>query len=133
MSKDGYLCVIYCFCSLVFLRLFFTKESFLKNQQHKYSGCDGGICNIEHRAEENKLLPAIDGEPMRQGGLDDWKVKHIHHFSVQKRTIATVGWKKCCHGMVTAVTEDHSIEGAVDDIPQCPGEDQGEAYNQAGV
>ena len=85
---------------------------------------DCGIGHVEHRLEEFEMLAAPDRQPLRQAPFPNGEVEHVHHRTVEERCVAAVGRKELRRLSMYARTEEQSVEGAVDDVAQCTGEDQ---------
>ena len=59
-----------------------AEKTFLEEQDGNNAGRNGGIRDVEHRAEENEIVSAFERDPFRQVAFIDGKVEHIYHFTV---------------------------------------------------
>lgn len=108
----------------------FFEEFFLEENKNENPDGNGGIGDIENRPEKHKILASPERKPRRVISLNNWKIKHIHHFAMQKTTVTTFSREKCCYFMEFTCTEYHSVKGTVNDISECSCQDERKAENQ---
>ena len=61
----------------------------LNNVCGKPWGIFGGIGKVEYRAEEYEMIPTYQRHPLRPVRINDREIEHIHHLSVEQRSISS--------------------------------------------
>ena len=104
--------------------------AFLENDDHENADGDGGICDVENRAEKDEILIAPEGYPVGQVTLKHGEVEHVNHFAVKDGCVAAFGGKYFGNA-VYAVGKNEAVEGAVNDVSERAGKDEGDAGDKA--
>lgn len=108
---------------------FFEKTS-LENDEDGDTDRNGRIGDVEDGPEEDELIPSPEREPVRVEALDDREIEHVHHLAVQEAAVAPLGGHEPGNLVKGAFAEDHPVKGAVDDVAQGTGQDQGYAEHE---
>lgn len=105
-----------------------SKEDEETQYAHRY----GGVGHVENGPEKLEMLTAPKRQPIRKKSFVHREVEHIHHLSVEEPGIsAPFGEQRGHTAVIGRLGKDKAVEGAVKDIADGPGEDEGEAGNQA--
>ena len=121
--------IIFRFHERFFKKMSFAEKTELEKQQvndrYRY------ICvrQVEDRTEE--VVVGIDQESEQAGHtvpLEKREIEHIDHFAHHERGVVTA---QMGDGRGGTGRKDHSVEGAVEDVAQCSGEDQGHSDDDA--
>lgn len=70
---------------------------------------------VKDRTEKQEILPTPKRNPRGEMTFDKREIKHVYHFTVQKRRIASFGREKR-GDLIMAVTENHPIKETVENI-----------------
>src|SRR5690606_35081501 len=75
--------------TFLFVVLFF-EVSFLKYQDQKHTYRNTQTRYIKYRPEEKKTPPPPERKPCGECPFDQWKIQHIHDFTMQQRSIPAI-------------------------------------------
>ena len=63
-----------------------------------------------------KKIKCYSRYPFRPVGFNDWKIKHIHYFTMKPFRIAFAYRNKMCYLAISAFIEDYAIKYTINDI-----------------
>jgi len=101
----------------------FVKEFLLEQEDSYHTDGNRSICQVEHRAEELKLLSPHKGEPGRVMRLHQREIQHVHYSPMQEGGIAVM--REYFGDMIERTfLEYQSIEHTVYEVAQCTGKNE---------
>src|SRR5690606_41365039 len=96
--------------------VFFFEVSFLKYQDQKHTYRNSRICYIKYRPEEKEILPPPERKPCGECPFDQWKIQHIHDFTMQQRSISAIFGEEYSSLVKCTIPKYDAIAYAINDV-----------------
>lgn len=109
------------------------QESSLEQQDGDHANGNGGISDVEHRAEEHKVVASFERHPTGQVAFIDGEVQHIHHTAMEEAAITAACRHKLRYFIADAVVENKAVEHAIYQVASCACQDEGATDQQTGA